>query len=325
MNISVVISTYNRAHLLSETLDAFRKQRVSPSLQWEIIVVDNNSSDFTQSVVEACKEKSPVSLRYVFESRQGLSQARNTGIRVARGEAIAFTDDDIIPDIDWVDSVNRKMNKCNADGIGGRILPQWLVTPPDWLLSDPRLLKDLAIQTYEHECVMNLTQWKGEEGLPIWGGNMAFRRSLFAEIGGFDTNLGRTGQKLYMGEEPNLIARAIRAGKKIVYDPEIVVWHRIRPEQMSHSYLRRRAFGRGEGEGIRAIEALERHVLGIPLYFFRYLLQHAWRCLRAKCVAGSASFREELVLIEDLGFMLGRTKSAVRANKYLSLSKWVKA
>ena len=130
MQVSVVIGTYNRAHLLEGTLEALASQEVPGSLEWEIVVVDNNSRDATAQVTTAFSKTTATRVRYVFEPQQGLSHARNRGIREARGAIIAFTDDDVLPASDWIAEIAAAIDRWKADGVGGRILPRWETSPP---------------------------------------------------------------------------------------------------------------------------------------------------------------------------------------------------
>src|ERR1700730_5420887 len=105
MDVSVIICTYNRAESLRRTLAALQSQRTAPGLTWELVLVDNNSNDRTREVVEAFKASSDISTVYVFEGRQGKSIAQNTGLDVAVGELLAFTDDDCRPEPTWIQDV----------------------------------------------------------------------------------------------------------------------------------------------------------------------------------------------------------------------------
>ena len=144
-SVSVVIGTYNRAHLLAGTLGALAAQEVPPSLDWEIVVVDNNSTDSTAQAVAAFAPTTTVPVRYVFEPRQGISHARNRGIREAQGSILAFTDDDVLPAPDWISAVASAMERWDAHGVGGRILPRWETERPRWLTENRRPLRLLAI------------------------------------------------------------------------------------------------------------------------------------------------------------------------------------
>lgn len=129
MDASLIICTYNRAESLRDTLGALRALSVHPSRQWEVIVVDNNSRDRTREVVEEVQREWPL-LRYEFESEQGLSHARNHGISCAQGEVILFTDDDVLPEPDWLEITLAGMEKYQADACGGYIAPIWETPPP---------------------------------------------------------------------------------------------------------------------------------------------------------------------------------------------------
>src|SRR5215468_10996481 len=111
MDISVVVCTYNRAHLLVDTVQALSVQDIPPNLNWEMVLVDNNSNDKTAELISELSVKFPAPLRYIFESQQGQSFARNRGIAEARGEIIAFTDDDVIPEKNWISYIWQVMTQ----------------------------------------------------------------------------------------------------------------------------------------------------------------------------------------------------------------------
>ena len=113
MDLSVVICTYNRASSLAVTLEALLMQEATPSLRWEVVVVDNNSSDHTREVVEGFAARNEIRVVYTFEPNQGQSHARNTGVKVAHGDVIAFTDDDVIPERNWVAHLVAVFAKSN--------------------------------------------------------------------------------------------------------------------------------------------------------------------------------------------------------------------
>src|SRR5438045_967244 len=131
MKFSVVIATFNRAADLGATLDSLAGLR--PTGDWEVIVVDNNSSDGTRAVVEAAAHRFPAPLRYLFEPAQGRSPALNAGIRLAQGEIIATTDDDVRVEPDWLDRAAVGLARLQCDYVGGRVLPIWGAAPPPWL------------------------------------------------------------------------------------------------------------------------------------------------------------------------------------------------
>src|SRR5271168_746976 len=102
ITISVLVCTYNRAQMLGRTIDSVVAQTLPESLGWELIIVDNNSSDQTRQVIEDFRLRYPERIRYLFEPQQGISHARNAGIRESRGEILAFIDDDETADTGWL-------------------------------------------------------------------------------------------------------------------------------------------------------------------------------------------------------------------------------
>jgi glucosyl-dolichyl phosphate glucuronosyltransferase len=255
MHLSVVVASYDRARLLADTLEALGAQEVAGAFAWEIVVIDNNSRDATAQVVDSFAARSNVPVRRVLEPMQGLSHARNRGVREARGAILAFCDDDVLPAADWVAQVAAAIERWKADGVGGRILPRFEgpVAPPGWLTENRRLMRQLALMDWEGGRLLALPL---EPNPQVWGANMAFRREVFARVGDFDPRLGVSGGRLFRGEEADLIERALRLGLTIAYDSALTVFHRIGPDRMRKAYFRRLAFDDGYGEA-RAAAARE--------------------------------------------------------------------
>lgn len=300
MNVSIVIPTYNRAPSLRHTLEALREQRVPPEISWELIVVDNNSSDETRAVVEALRPSFPAPLLYLFEPRQGVSSARNAGIDQAKGAAVSFTDDDVIPAPDWVATVHHARDRLGADVIGGRILPRWPGPVPEWLEGSVCLYDRLALMTHDSVAKITLATDKPR----IWGANMTFRRSVFDAGHRFDPKRGAVGDKLYRGEESYLIRELLAMGHTVVFDPEIVVWHRIQPERMRAGYFRRQSFQAGEGEG-RLAGRIGRSLLGAPLFYYRWTALTLAQWLAAVARRRGDAFECELDFLMAAGRLWG--------------------
>jgi len=241
---SVLIATYNRARLLDETLSSLARMQVSPSLDWEAIVIDNNSSDDTRQVVERQAAAFPVPLRYVFEARQGRSSALNAGIEKARGSVLAFTDDDVLVNDGWLDAACGALSGPDPSigYVGGPIRPIWEVAPPRWFdLSRGDLWGTIAIQDHGAQPFVY------EEGgkVPL-GANMAVRRTVFRAAGGFRADLGRTEGRLVLGQEvPEFLIRARQAGFRGLYDPAMQLRHHVPARRLTRAYFRKWWFGKG--------------------------------------------------------------------------------
>jgi len=245
-DISIVVCTYNRASSLRLTLAALAAQALSSEIAWEILVIDNNSTDSTRSVAQEFIAASSIPARYTFVAAQGLSRARNAGIAESKADVVAFTDDDVSPATDWVEQIAAAMERENSDIVGGRIMPMWSSEPPPWLQHRPALHAALAIMDYpSRAAIVAAGQMPG-----VWGANMAFRRRVFDKVGVFDTRRGLVGGTLHRGEEIDLVARALAAGCRAVYDPRVVVSHRVDHQRMRLTYLSRLYFQRAEGDAL---------------------------------------------------------------------------
>lgn len=260
-NMSIVVCTYNRATSLRRTLDALDAQVTPPGLSWDLVVVDNNSTDGTRRQVDEFMASARIRMRYLFAAKQGVSHARNTGLACTEGEIVGFSDDDVDPAPDWVATIATVMTETGADIVGGRIRPAWQQPPPRWLEHPSFLYDRLAIMEHPTAAVV-----VDPAATPmIWGANMAFRRKVFDAVGAFDTRLGALANKLYRGEEVELIGRALAAGFRAVYDPRLVVSHRIGADRMRVRYFSRLYFHWSAGEAITQAPSRRRELAGVLL------------------------------------------------------------
>jgi glycosyltransferase involved in cell wall biosynthesis len=319
MDVSVVICTYNRAEPLGRALEALRAQRTDPGLSWEIVVVDNNSSDQTKDVVENFRATSGISTLYVFEGRQGKSFALNTGVEAAGGELLAFTDDDCRPEPTWVQDVVDCTQRWAADGLGGRILPEWSSPPPSWLATDRHLWTSIAMLDDSVVRRVEFGPWQREHGFRIWGANMALRRSAFEAVQGFNPRSGPRGMKKYSHEDIELVRKLIEAGKVVMYDPTPMVRHWTGPERMRKSFYRLHSFYYGEGSAFSSGPPRGRHLFGIPPYLLRALVGHLVAWIRAACRRDPETFCYERGIHEAIGYLSGYIKCALGAGEYARL------
>lgn len=206
--ISVIICTYNRSRLLEKTLNSVAQLR-HPPVPWELVIVENNCTDDTAQVVRRFAENPGLSVRYFSETKQGISHARNAGIRAARGDILAMTDDDVILDPQWLCDIHKTFDRFNCLGVGGRIVPLWMSQRPSWLEMDgPRSLMRavLAFDLGENSCELN-------DANPPFGANMCFRRSAFEKYGLFRADLGRKYKSLMLGEDTEFCLRLLHSGR----------------------------------------------------------------------------------------------------------------
>ena len=316
MDLSVVIGTYNRSGSLRRTLAALSGQQTAPRLTWEIVVVDNNSTDDTRAVVDAFSRACSVRVRYVFEPRQGVSHARNTGIRTAEGDILAFTDDDCRPEPTWVQAVVDCMLRHRADGLGGRILPEWSSPPPAWLATEQHLWTTLAMLDDSAIRRVELGPWQREHGFRVWGANMAFRRSAFDAGRVFDPRIGGIGKKKYSHEDIRLVRQVVEAGKVVMYDPMPTVHHWVGPERMRKAFFRRHSFYYGEGAAFQNGPPRGRHLLGVPPYLVRAMAANVGAWIGAALRRDPETFCFEREIHESIGYLSGYVKGALKARDY---------
>lgn len=241
MRLTIALCTWNRSESLRRTLEQMTYLRVPTDAALEILVVNNNCTDATDTVVKSFVERLP--LRRVFEPERGLSAARNHAVRVASGDYIIWTDDDVLVDNGWVEAYyDAFLQWPDAAIFGGPIEPFFPSPPPAWLL---RTLDWFAP-------VLTLREL-GPEPIPItreekpFGANVAFRADALAEFP-FDPALGVSslrGANSVAGEEHAVIRAMLNAGLKGWWVPRARVKHCVAPERMTTAYLRRKSINWG--------------------------------------------------------------------------------
>ena len=280
MKFSVVIATYNRAPDLTETLNSLAQLEVGD--EWEVIIVDNNSTDNTSEVVAEAGQNFPVPLRYLHEPEQGRSAALNAGIRAARGEIIATTDDDVRVRRDWLKNAEIALQDLDCDYLGGKALPIWGGDRPKWIPEGRSI----------HWAVIALLDY-GPEPIPLGdyvpiGVNMVFSRSAFERAGLWDNTIGRKAGTLLGQEVREWCQRARAANLKGFYSPDLVIHHVIPGDRLTKKYFRRWFYWHGisrailyktKGLDMESPEstvlnfATVPHIVGVPRYMFRTYLQ----------------------------------------------------
>lgn len=267
MKITIIICTHNRCGSLSKALDSVAKSNLPGSTGWEVLVVDNNSSDQTAEVVKGFCAQYPQRFRYLFEPQQGKSYALNSAVREAAGEVVAFMDDDVLVDSNWVQNLTHPLLSDKWVGSGGRILPQEPFSLPAWFpRNDKTALASLAL--------LDLGPEAGPLYEPPFGTNMAFKRNVFEKYGLFRTDLGPLSTSKIQGEDSEFVRRLLNAKEPIYYQPAAVVYHEMHPHRLTQEYLLAWSFAKGRSEKVELGTSLNTKwfVGGIPLRVFRSLL-----------------------------------------------------
>lgn len=241
LSATCVICTYKRPRLLTAAVQSVLAQTL-PTSDYEVVVVDNGDDHDTRQAIEALAAPN---LRLLTEPILGLTRARNLGIAEARGDLIAFLDDDAAAEPDWLGNLvaaYRGLEGRHAV-IGGPVRPAWEAQPPKWLRG--HLLTFLTVLDYgdsSQECRLP------EE--PLYGCNMAVPRATFEAVGGFSARLGRAGSRLMSSDDVELQLRVRAAGGVIVYEPKAAVRHHIPASRLTARWFLRRLFAQGVSDAI---------------------------------------------------------------------------
>lgn len=242
MNVSasVIIPTYKREESLKNTLDSLLKQNFK---EFEILVVDNAVSDSLKVIVETIVQGSSIPIKYVPEPKLGVHNARNRGASVALSEILIFTDDDILFDNNWVERIINAFSSDRIGVVGGKVFPliekEPLNSIKDWYLNEGKGF--LSILDLGDE---KLILPKGN--YCIYSCNMAIRKSILKEVGGFNPELYGD---VYLGDgETGTLKKVQNAGWDLLYSPDVFLFHVIPPNRLTIDYLKLRAWNQGASD-----------------------------------------------------------------------------
>lgn len=315
--ITVLIATYNRADLLARTLDTIALSRIDR--RWDVVVVDNNSSDRTREVVQARVASYPVPLRYMREERQGKSNALNTALAAIASDAIAFTDDDVRVPPGWLDALTAPLfARADIDYTGGPVRPMWERPKPRWLDERGDLGGTIAVKDHGPEPFI----FEEAARTPL-GVNMCVRGPVFDRIGGFRPDLGRSGGSLLGQEQAEFFCRSRAAGVRGLYVPAAGLDHFVPAARLTRTYFWRWWFWKGVSHarlhrihGVTELGiVLSRvpHVFGIPRYLFGNASRHALGWLGSTAHRDrSGAMRHLMALAYCLGYCWERLRRGNR-------------
>ena len=241
MLISVIIPTFNRSEKIGLVIEALSRQNI-PAKEFEILVIDNNSSDNTKEVITYnIKKYTNINIQYFFEGQQGLNFARNCGVQQAHSNIIAFIDDDAIPQSNWVKMLLESYSDSSIGCVGGKIIPSFPgeVKLPSWISN--------IFNGYFSGFDLGITHIKElteKDGFP-YGANISFKKEAIISAGLFNPALDRCGKNLIAGGETEMCIRLYRIGWKILYNPRAVVHHLISPDRLKRNYFLEHVKGEG--------------------------------------------------------------------------------
>ncbi|MDJ0632673.1 MAG: glycosyltransferase family 2 protein [Xenococcaceae cyanobacterium MO_188.B29] len=242
LQIVAIICTHNRDSYLGAAIDSLLEQDGD---NYEVLVVDNASSDRTKEVVES--RLGDPRLKYYYEPVLGLSVARNRGAKETTAPILAYLDDDAEASPQWLKVITEAYQKYEKLAIaGGKVTLIWPpeITPPKWI--SPDMAGGLGAYDLGEEVVYITNPNLTPRGL-----NYSLRRTFLEEIGGFDPNLGRVGKNLLSNEELYMTELALKKGWQVAYLPNALVAHNVAPERTKPSWFLSRSWWQGVSECYR--------------------------------------------------------------------------
>ena len=304
MEISVIVPTFNRAHGLTDCIMHILSQEGMEAVDWDLVIVDNNSSDSTAELVRSLQMKYDGKIRYVFEPQQGVSHARNRGIQSTDSRFLAYVDDDTLVEPNWLKAIYSTFERNHGDAVGGRI---WIRSPyrlPKWINEDMRgFLGHLDFGDAPF-------RMDGRKAYPF-GANMAFDRRVFDRIGLFDVRIGRKGEgrkreELFKSEEPDLFRRLADAEGIIDYAPDAISYHKILPHQLEKRFFRVLHFNEGYQKAVLSNDDFQRLILGVPPFLIRQAFVAAYEYVLQVFARGvDQAFRQQMTLGYVVGSICG--------------------
>jgi len=317
MKFSVIIATYNRAEELVKTIESLK--HLESTGPWEVIIVDNNSSDNTRDVVLKSVDSFPVPLHYLEEKEQGRSAALNAGIRASKGEILAITDDDVRIDHEWLRNAEQALERLDCDYVGGKALPIWSGKIPKWMPNrGGKHWGVIALLDYGPEPVLF-----DDKKVPL-GVNIVFRRYCFDRAGLWDNSIGRKAGTLLGQEVREWAQRARAAGLRGFYSPDLIVHHVIPEDRLTKKYFRKWFYWHGISRAILYqnnrldMESPEStaldfsnvpHIAGVPRYLYRTCVRKFFSIWKAMARGDAiARFEDELWIWFFAGIVRQRWK-----------------
>lgn len=242
MKASIILCTHRseRYEDFVEAIDSLNAQSCENEKLEIVVVVDGNRELYNRilksGIEEADKVKSKVKV-ILNEKNLGLSESRNKGVREAKGNVIAFFDDDAVADEDWLKELERMYREYDAIAAGGRLLPKWTSKKPKFLPEEYYWLIGATHKGFPEEVT---------EVRNTFGSNISFKADMLRELEGFRSEMGVKGKGLLQGEETELCERMReKFGRGVVYNPDAIVYHKVFPERLRLRFLLRRAFWQG--------------------------------------------------------------------------------
>lgn len=301
--VSIVVCTCSPDNYpnLTAAVDSLLEQNYREK---EILIVVDGNPDLYRRVEYSYGRQANIR-SFLLPQNSGVSAARNAGIRAARGEIIAFIDDDAVAARDWLEQLLNTYREFGALAAGGKILPAWIRRAPDFLPEELYWLVGATHDGFAADKVMEIRN--------VFGPNMSFKSEVFRSIGLFNPHFGFSGKSKMQAEEPELAIRMqLKYGKGVLYNPRAIVHHKIPPAKTKAGILLKRAFFQGYSKAVLNRQFASAGAMASEKSYLGYLL---FRCFprRASKLYRLAELKKTVFLLAavssvGLGFICGYLK-----------------
>ncbi|WP_139556659.1 glycosyltransferase [Methylotetracoccus oryzae] len=278
--LSAIIPTRDRANFLALCLDSINAQTL-PVEQFEVLVVDNGSTDDTKQVVESFRRRCP-NVRYIYDATPGLHVGRHRGMNAARGDVLVFADDDIEAFPTWLAAIDDAFSDPKVALVGGNNLPKFVGAPPDWLLelwAEPGHIGGRCLASLS---ILELPEGVREiDPMYVWGCNFAIRKEVLMKAGGFHPDGMPRELIRFRGDGESHVSRWIsKQGLKCMFHSGASVYHKVTSERMTLRYFHQRGFNQGISDSYTKLRSRSAQVwitTRLPYQVARW----AWRKVKA--------------------------------------------
>jgi glycosyltransferase involved in cell wall biosynthesis len=295
--LDIVVPTYNRAALLERLLASLFSATQPESLTWRVTVADNRSTDGTRSLVERYRDRFPSQVAYCYAPEQGRSNALNTGIAATTGDLVGCLDDDEEIQPHWLTVVEREFRDPTLDFIGGPYLPRFEIPPPPWIDNGyPAVIGKVSGPDQR-------TPFGPAFAGILMGGNAVLRRSVLLRVGGYRTDLGRSGSgRLMSGEDRALYGALLSTGARGYWIPDLIIDHFVPVERLQRRYHWRWAFD--HAISMARFEGAEHGGFGaVPRWRYGVLVRRTLPALLHPDL--TARMRAQMDVLDTLGYLRG--------------------
>ncbi len=304
MDLTLLVCTFNRSGDLRELLETALAQETDGTFTYEVLVVDNNSTDETRAVVDAFLSRGDGKVRYLFEGRQGKSYALNTGLAATHGAIVNITDDDFILPPDWAMRIVKTLrDHPDCSFVGGKILPLWQGEVPAWL--DREMWSPIALVDYGDR----QRSVDSDNALCLIG--CSFRKTDLEAIGGYRSDLSVSKNLIGGVEDVEIVQRLVKSGRVGLYVPEIACRHKVQARRMTKAYYRRWHLGHGRFYALLRDEDFERstaRLFDVPAHMYTQAAAAALAWCKWRLWRPHTAFERETQLRFFVGFFRERRR-----------------